>query len=82
MTKKTPLDKAKIQEAYQKKYEEYNKYTPEELKEIFELSKTDKKKRIGGTHRMAFLAVLETKLKDRMLKEAIDNSETIETTKD
>lgn len=57
----------KIKDAYHKKVEEYSKHTPEELKTIWEESQKDKKKRIGGIYKKAFLDVLSKKLKEEQL---------------
>lgn len=72
MIKNKKIDEQTIREAYQKKFEEYNKYTADELKKIYEESKTDKKKRIGGIYRTAFLDVLTQKLQEENLKKAIE----------
>jgi hypothetical protein len=68
------LDKKKILEAYQTKVEEYKKYTSDELKKIYEESKTDKKKRIGGIYRVAFMDVLTSKLQEESLKDAVESA--------
>jgi len=67
MGKLKPIDYQNIREAYEKKTEEYSKHTPEELKAIWEESQKDKKKRIGGIYKKAFLDVLSKKLKEQQL---------------
>lgn len=68
---KKQKDLVKINEAYFKKYEEFSKMTLEELKELYEVSSKDKKKRIGGIHRTAFLDVVSSKLQNQSIREAI-----------
>lgn len=65
--------KEKVNKAYFKKYEEFNKLTLEELKTLYEESSKDKKKRIGGIHRTAFLDVVSSKLQNQSIKDAIDS---------
>lgn len=68
---KKEVIKEKINNAYFKKYEEFNKLTLDELKLLYEDSTKDKKKRIGGIHRTAFLDVVSKKLQNQSIRDAI-----------
>lgn len=55
-------------EAFQKKYEEYDKLTLEELYEIF--NRKGKKNRIGGAYKLAMIEVVRKKLQEKVIAEA------------
>jgi len=62
----------KIRKAYHDKFKEYSKHTPEELKAIWEESQKDKKKRIGGIYKKAFLDVLAKKMNEKKDSENLE----------
>ncbi len=62
----------KINEAYQKKYEEFNKLLLDDLKVLYEESTKDKSKRIGGIHKRAFLDVVSAKMQNESIKSTIE----------
>jgi len=55
-------------EAFQKKYEEYDKLSLEELFAIF--NKEGKKNRIGGAYKVAMLEIVRKKLQEKAIAEA------------
>ena len=74
MRKLTPKDVEKINEAYTKKYKEFNELTLEELRQLYTKSLETGNKRIGGIYKRALFDVVTVKLQQESTKEAVENA--------